>query len=351
MNKEAFLIDLEKLCAAQGIPGFEGPVAEVLRACFQRKAIETRIDKIGNLVAHLPGKGPRVLLVAHMDEPGYLVRKILPDGFLQLERVGGAAWNALPGQHVLIGTENGAIPGVVGMTPPHIAAGNSPADLGRLFVDIGVQSQAVAQSLGVEIGSPMTCKPVFQVFYGRVAAKSLDDRAGCALLVHLAEELAGIELPCDLYLAFVVQEENLLVGAQPVAYDLQPDWILGIDATLTYDTPDLGNVYSDLSLGQGPAIKIMDHIRGRGQGFISHGGLRKHLERLAEQEKIPLQREISTGISTAAAPLPFVQAGLPVAALSFPLRYSHSPAEVADLEDLAQALDLILAAVRTPWNG
>ncbi|MCX6078323.1 MAG: M42 family metallopeptidase [Chloroflexi bacterium] len=351
MRIDAFLSDLENLCAAQGVSGFEAAVADVIRHCFSRRGIQTRSDKIGNLIAHLPGKGPRVLLVAHLDETGYLVRKILPDGFLQLERVGGAAWNVLAGQHVQIWTDSGLIPGVVGVTPPHIAPGGAPADLGRLFVDIGVRTQANALALGIEIGSPVTCKPVFQVLQGRVAAKALDDRAGCALLVHLAEEIFGSELACDLYLAFVVQEENLLVGAQPVAFDLQPDWILGVDATLTYDTPDLGSSYSEVGLGKGPAIKIMDHIRGRGQGFIAHVGLRRHLEHLAQVDNIPLQREIATGISTAAAPLPFVNAGFPVAAVSFPLRYSHSPSEVADLEDLNQTLNLLLAAVHFPWPG
>jgi len=349
MQMNVFMTDLENLCASQGVSGFESPVTDVILRCFQRKNIETRVDKIGNLIAHVPGNGPRVLLLAHLDEPGYLVRKILPDGFLQVERVGGAAWNALAGQHVIIQTEQGEVPGVVGLTPPHIAAGEMPADIGKLFVDIGARSLLGAQSLGVEIGSPVTCKPLFQVFQGQVAAKSLDDRAGCALLVHLAEEVANSELPCDLYLAFVVQEENLLLGAQPVAFDLKPDWILGVDATLTYDTPDLGNDYSDVSLGLGPAVKIMDHIRGRGQGFIAHTGLRRHIERLAEAECIPLQREIAIGITTAAAPLPFVNSGFPVAAISFPLRYSHSPAEVANLKDLEQTLHLLLAVVRSPW--
>lgn len=351
MRFDVFLSDLENLCAAQGISGFEAPAAEAIKGCFNRMGIQSRLDKVGNLIVHLPGHGPRVLLVAHLDETGYIVRKILADGFLQLERVGGAAWPALIGQHVQVWTETGQVPGVIGMTPPHIAAGAVPADLGKLFVDIGVRSLSDAQTLGIEIGNPLTCKPIFQVMQRRVSAKALDDRAGCALLVHLAEQLLGTELNCDLYLAFVVQEENLLVGAQPVVFNIEPDWILGLDATLTYDTPDLGSAYSDVALGKGPAIKIMDHIRGRGQGFISHLELRKHIEYLAREEQIPLQREIATGISTAVAPLPFTQAGYPVAALSFPLRYSHSPAEVADLDDLSQTLDLLLAIVRSPWLG
>jgi len=104
MRISPYLSDLENLCAAQGISGFEAPVADVIRQCFNRSGIETRTDKVGNLVAHLQGQGPRVLLVAHLDETGYLVRKILPDGFLRLERVGGASWNGLTVQHVQVWT-------------------------------------------------------------------------------------------------------------------------------------------------------------------------------------------------------------------------------------------------------
>lgn len=349
MNLGSFLNDLEKLSAAPGIPGFEGPVARLLRECLEDPGITTRMDNVGNLVAHIPGNGPRVLLVAHMDEPGYLVRKILPGGFLRLERVGGAAWNTLAGQHVQVWAQAGVVPGVVGMIPPHIAPGGVQ-DLNNLFVDLGVCSLEQAQALGIEIGTPVTCLPRFQVMRDMVWANSLDDRAGCALLVQLAQELVhGAPLHCDLTLAFVVQEENLLVGGQPVVYELRPDYVIGLDATLTYDTPDLNNAYSDVGLGKGPAIKIMDHIRGRGQGFISHTGLRQHIESVARDSNIPLQREIAVGISTAVAPLPFVGTGFPVAAVSFPLRYSHSPAEAASLTDLELTLRLLLELMQHPW--
>lgn len=353
MNSMSFNLSLdllETLCRLPGISGFEHPVAQAICASLEAMPVECYVDRIGNVVAHLPGEGPRVLMLAHMDEVGYMVNRILPDGFLQLERVGGAAIHTLQGAHMQVWTDSGSIPGVVGIIPPHIQSDHRPDGLDGYYVDLGMHSIEAVHECGIEIGSPVTVRPVFQKLENRVAAKALDDRAGCALLVELARALVGQPLACDLTLAFVAQEENLLVGGLPVANQVKPDWVLGVDATLTYDTPDLTTYHGQVALGSGPAIKIMDHLRGRGQGLIAHLPLRKHIEQVAKTHGITLQREIAIGISTAASPLVFAGEGLPVAAVSFPLRYSHSPAEVVDLNDLNQTLQLLYALVMQPWK-
>jgi putative aminopeptidase FrvX len=351
MDKPLSLSLLENLCAATGASGFEAPVAQALADFLDGQGVACKLDRVGNLVAHLAGDGPRVLLVAHMDEVGFIVRKVEANGFLRLERVGGSAVQAAPGQYLTFSGERGPVAGVVGMLPPHLQAQGTPEGLAGMYVDIGAGCSAQVQEMGILVGTPAVYAPRFQVMQNCVAAKALDDRAGCALLAQLAGMLAGQELPCDLTLAFVVQEENVLTGARPVADDHQPDWVLGVDATLTYDTPELTSAYADLSLGLGPAIKIMDHIRGRGQGLIAHPALRRHIEDTARQAGIALQREVAVGISTAVAPLPFSSAGIPTAAISFPLRYSHSPAEVASLDDLNQTLHLLHRIVMDPWVG
>ncbi len=341
---------LEDLCAAPGVSGFEAPAAQRIQAYLGAHHVDCQIDRVGNLVARLPGEGPRVLLVAHMDEVGFIVRKVEAAGFLRLERIGGSAVYAMPGQHLLFYGETGLVPGVVGMTPPHLS-GSTPEGIAAIYVDAGARSAEEALALGLDVGTPAVYQPRFQQLQGCVAAKALDDRGGCALLAQLAVLLAGKRLPCDLTLAFVVQEENVLTGARPVAAATGPDWVLGVDATLTYDTPDLSAQYADLSLGKGPAIKIMDHIRGRGQGLVAHPALRKHLEAVAARAGIALQREVAVGISTAVSPLPFTASGIPTAAVSFPLRYSHSPAEVASMGDLNQTLALLHHIVMDPWTG
>lgn len=342
---------LENLCAAPGVSGFEEPVARVLGSYLGQFQVECQQDRVGNLTARIPGEGPRVLLVAHMDEIGFIVRKVEKGGFLRLERVGGAAVDAMPGQHLLLAGEHGSVPGVVGILPPHLKSEKKLPGLDSLYVDVGARSPEHAAKMGIMVGTPAVYAPRFQAMQGCVAAKALDDRAGCALLAQLGGMAARGGLPCDLSLAFVVQEENVLVGAQPVVREFEPDWILGVDATLTFDTPELDYAYADTGLGKGPAVKIMDHIRGRGQGLIAHPALRRHIENTASQAGLPLQREVAVGISTAVAPLPFQNAGIPTAAVSFPLRYSHSPAEVADLKDLNTTLELLYHVLTNPWMG
>jgi putative aminopeptidase FrvX len=196
----------------------------------------------------------------------------------------------------------------------------------------------------------VTFRPAFEALNGRLASKALDDRLGCFILLQLAHRLQAHPAQCEVLLAFVTQEETRLQGAVPVASHLRPDWALGLDATLSFDTPDLPNGQTEVRLGGGPAIKIMDHLRGMGLGFVPHLGLRRHIEAVAAAVDIPLQREVVIGLSTAAAPLPFLGAGLPVAAVSFPLRYSHSPVEVADAGDADATLQLLEAVVRSPWK-
>jgi endoglucanase len=155
---------------------------------------------------------------------------------------------------------------------------------------------------------------------------------------------------CDLYLAFLVQEENVYYAGLPIVNTLQPDYAIGVDATLAFDTPDLENGQTDLHLGGGTVIKVMDRLRSSGLGFVAHPELRAHLEWLAKENQVPFQREIVIGLSTLAALMPFAGAGLPVAAISFPLRYSHSSLEICNLFDIQATAKLLELAVHQPWN-
>ena len=350
MNLTLDLSLLAELCEKPGLPGFEGPIADFLANHLQARGIDSRTDRIGNVIAHLPGNGPRALLVAHMDEVGLLVRKIYAGGFLAVERLGGTSPHVLPGKRVLVWTDRGPLPGVMSAIPMHLVADVPQPLLPGMHVDLGVTGQAEAEALGVEVGQPITYAPSFDRINRCIASKSLDDRLGCFLLLELAARVQAQASHCDLWLVFVVQEENMLDGGVPAANAIQPDWALGVDATLAFDTPDLTNGQNDLALGAGTVVKVMDRVRGAGQGLIAHPGLRKHLEALAKSAGIPFQREVVIGISTAATPLAFTATGIPTAAVSFPIRYSHSAIEVADLDDIRATADLIERAVRSPWE-
>jgi len=341
---------LAELCALPGVAGFEQPVAGRLQQELADMGISSRRDRIGNLIAHIPGSGPRLMLFAHMDEVGLLVRKIHPNGFLFVERLGGTSPHVLPGKKMLVWTAEGPIPGVVGALPMHLAADRSRTAVEEIYIDLGVRSRQQAETLGMEVGLPVTFAAEFFEFNGSIAAKSLDDRLGCWLLVELARRLIERPADCDLHLAFLVQEENVFFASLPAAQGIQPDYAIGVDATLAFDTPDLIDGQTDLHLGGGAVIKIMDRIRGSGIGFVAHSELRAHIERLAKDNGIPFQREIVIGLSTLASLLPFAGAGVPVAAVSFPLRYAHSALEVCDVSDVLAAGALLELAVRCPWQ-
>lgn len=347
---------LSELSAAPGVAGFEQPVSSLICNKLAALGVSADIDGLGNVVAHIAASpatvgAPTLLLVAHLDEVGYIVRKIRDDGFLLLERVGGASVHTLPGLRLTVWTEGGAIDGVVGALPQHLAGRVEGVNLTQMYLDIGAHSRDEALAMGAQVGCAITHHAVCGELNGRVYGKALDDRLGCLILLNLAARLTCQPPACNVYLSFVVQEETRLRGAVPVVNRVQPHFAIGVDATLAFDTPDLPDGQTDVRLGGGPAIKVMDHLRGQGQGFIAHVGLRRHIESVAARRRIVTQPEVVVGLTTAATPLPFLGAGLPSAAVSFPLRYSHSPLEMADWGDVDSTVALLAEVANEPWKG
>jgi endoglucanase len=225
-------------------------------------------------------------------------------------------------------------------------------DLIDCYVDIGASSKEEAEKMGVQVGDVLTWAGSFQQLNrSLVSGKALDDRLGCSILITLARQLAGQKLPVDLYLMFVVREEVALDAGLPMISSINPDIVIGIDGTLTFDTPDIAGSQSDVFLGKGPVLKWMDAIRGKAATFLPDLELNRSIQLLAERKKIPLQHEVMTGLSTAATPVPYSAQGIRTAALSFPLRYHHTPIECADLGDAEALTDLLLELLRSKDYG
>lgn len=334
---------LADLVSTPGLPGRESGVAELIRSSLPGTPWKTSLDPIGNLIAHLPGEGKKVMLVAHMDEVGLIVRRITQEGFLQVERLGGMHIRSLPGSCLDLWTGEGPKTAHVGVLPQHLD-NTEFLKLEHIYLDIGVSSKDEAERWGVRVGDGLTwsCSPEFRS-KNRIASKALDDRLGCLALISLAQELKTGVVNCDLYLAFVVQEETGLMGGIPAANSISPDIAIGVDGTLAFDTPDLEGQQSDIRLGEGPTIKLMDTIRGKTGSYLPHWELVEKFRELAEENDIQLQSEVSTGLSTAVTPLPYVGAGIRSAALSIPIRYHHSPVEMADVRDYMQMVKLLRA--------
>lgn len=351
---KAFDLDLGLLALLSetpGLPGREALVADKIRQALPAKW-KAESDQIGNLVCHNPdweSCGPKVMLMAHMDEVGLIVRRILPSGFLQVQRMGGMGLRSLPGSRLNLWLSDGScVPAQVGTLPQHLDKPEFLA-LDAMYVDIGVESRQEATDIGVQVGDGLTWASSFERFgETMVRGKAFDDRLGCYTMLALAHTLVekNITPACDLYFAFVVQEESRLTGALPSVQMHNPQIVIGIDGTLPFDTPDLANGQNDVRLGSGPALKWLEAIRGKMACTVPDMRLAQSVRNLARESGIPLQDEVIVGIGTALNPVPYANEGVRIVGLSLPVRYHHSPLEVADLRDVEWMISLLSALVQ-----
>ena len=344
---------LSTLVRIPGLAGYEARVRKAIAAELARRLPDhaCQTDTLGNLWLTLEGAAgtPSVLIFAHMDQLGFVVRRIEPDGFLRLERLGGVPERALASQAVLICTREGDLPGVIANKSHHATSPDEKYQVVRyadLYVDCGFESRAEAETAGIRIGDPVVYRPFLTALAGdRVAGTAIDDRAGCAALIVLAERLAQRNTGPTVHVAFTTQEEFNLRGVLPLAQRLQPDIALQIDLMLPSDTPDMAQ-RGDMRLGGGPGMSLYSfHGRGTLNGVIPHPALVRLFEDAAAATGLPLQRSAQTGVLTDLSYVQHVGHGVACLDLGFPMRYSHSSLEVCDLGDLVHLVTLLDAGL------
>jgi putative aminopeptidase FrvX len=342
---------LAELMLIPGLAGHEGRVARAIAAHLDRLGLPHRSDRLGNLMTTLPGDPglPSVMVFTHMDQLGFVIRKIEDSGLLRLERLGGVPERALAAQAVVICTDRGDLPGVIANKSHHATTPEEKYRVlpyAELYVDAGFTSKDNALQAGVKIGCPVVYAPRFlPLANGRIAGTSIDDRAGCAALLALAEARQGKAGP-TLHLVWSVQEEYNLRGVLPAAERLKPDIALQIDLLLACDTPDMGH-RGEVTLGGGPGISLYSfHGRGTLNGVIPHPALVRLMETAAAARGLPLQRSAHTGALTDLSYIQFMGTeGVACLDVGFPMRYSHSALEVVDPDDLSGLVTLLDAAL------
>ncbi len=334
---------LKSLLAAPGLPGREAPVAQCIRDALPPSGWEVESDPAGTLTARKPGRGGRVMLIAHMDEVGLIVRRITPQGFLKVERLGGLSVHVLPGSPLDLWTAAGRLDAHVGAMAAHLTQDDRQPDLSDVFVDVGAASAAEVRALGVQVGDGLTWHADPCVLNEkRIRGKALDDRLGCYALIRLAWLLERTPVDQDVTLAFVPQEEGALLEAAAVIRQVDPEVVIGVDGTLTFDTPDIDEPQSEIALGGGPCLKMMDAIRGK-SAYFPDWALTSRIRDHLVHSGTPFQAEVVVGLTTALNLMPFMNAGVRTAGLSLPIRYHHAPVETADLGDLASLIEVLLA--------
>ncbi|MDW3225369.1 MAG: M20/M25/M40 family metallo-hydrolase [Paracoccaceae bacterium] len=348
--KDRIKQDLMTLMQAPGLSGHEDRVRRAIAAQLTEMGVPSDTDRLGNLVSTFEGSGPSVMLFAHMDQLGFIVRRIESDGMIRLERLGGVPERALPAQEVLICVGQGRdITGVIANKSHHATMPDEKYKVlptGDLYVDAGFSSGDAAGAAGIKIGAPVVYAPrATELGTDCICGTSVDDRAGCAVLLEVARVLKDRIGGPTVHLAFTVQEEFNLRGAQPLAQVLQPDMAVQIDLMLASDTPDM-TARGEMALGAGPGMSLYSfHGRGTLNGVIPHPAMVDLIETAAETTGISLQRSAQVGVLTDLSYVQLVGKGVACVDLGFPMRYSHSAREVCDLRDLVALTELLITAL------
>ena len=341
-----------ELMLIPGLSGHEGRVRRHLAAALQELGLASRSDRLGNLIATLDGDParPSVMLFAHMDQLGLVVRRIEPDGLIRVERLGGVPERALASQAVLLCVGEGRdVPGVIANTSHHATPQGDKFRVVpylELFVDAGFDSAQAVRAAGIDIGTPVVYAPnVLPLAGERLAGTAIDDRAACAVVVEVARALAADTRRPTVHLVFSVQEEFNLQGAAVAARALSPDIAVQLDLMLATDTPDLAG-RGEVRLGDGPAMSLYSfHGRGTLNGTLPHPALVRLFEDTARTRSIGLQRSAQVGVLTDSSYVQLVGEGIACIDLGFPLRYTHASLEVCDMRDLEGLAELLIAGI------
>lgn len=339
---------LQKLSEAMGVSGAESEVRKLIIEMIKPHVDEYKIDRMGNILALKRGTDPeprlKVMIDAHMDEVGLMVTGYDSNGMLKVAGAGGLDDRILLGKRVLIGSKK--TPGVIGAKPIHILSGSerdSVVNMDSLRIDIGAKNKEAAEGK-VELGTRIGFDSRFMDLGTMVRGKAFDDRAGCSILVHLLKE---DRYPFDLWGTFTVAEETGKAGARVAAHQVCPDIGIALEGTIADDLPQKeDDDYSKTTiLGEGPAISTMD------VSTIYDTRLNNLIIESAEQAGIPIQFKQPGVGGTNASEINRAYMGVPVAVVSVPCRYIHTPSAMLNKKDYQNTLALVRATLKRVDRG
>lgn len=318
---------------------------------LENRGLRPRVDRLGQVAVEFgQAAGPTVLVTAHLDELGLVVRGVDGDGMLRVHRLGGMPERVLPGLRMVVHTQSQDLPAVVGVKSHHL----TPADekyLARpateLYLDAGMRDDAEARAAGIRVGDPVTYAPEWTDYSGgRFAGKSLDDRVGVAALLAYVDRLTQQTNAPRVVVAYTTQEEFHVRGTLALVAQYAPDIVVNVDVAPATDTPDLVGEGA-VRLGAGPTVsRLSFHGRGTLGGLIPHPALVRAVETCATDAGVAVQHDAMIGVITDAAFVTMASAdGIAAVGLGIPVRYTHSPVETAQLSDVLGCVGLLDALV------
>ncbi|MDI6600699.1 MAG: M42 family metallopeptidase [Thermoanaerobacteraceae bacterium] len=324
---------LKRLTEANGVSGNETKVRNIIKEEIAAHVDSMYVDKMGNLIAYKKGtsdNGKKIMLDAHMDEVGLIITRIGDDGMLKFGVI-GIDQRVLLSKRVIIAEK---VPGVIGVKAIHLQEKEERQNVIKaenMYIDIGATSKEEAEKL-VKPGDYATFVTEFeQIGEGKVKAKALDDRCGCAALIEVLKE----RYPHDLYACFAVQEEVGLRGAGVAAYQINPDVGIAIEGTTCSDVPGADEHMYSTVMGEGPAISLIDRSSYSTKEIVNS------LIEAAETFGIPYQIKRTMTGGNDAGMIQRIHEGVKTGVVSVPVRYIHSPAAIMDLNDYENTVKLI----------
>jgi putative aminopeptidase FrvX len=338
---------LKRLIETPGVPGREEQQREIAREELSKLTDEVRTDALGNVIGTKRGREDvRVMVAAHMDEIGFLVKYVDDKGFLRLQTLGGHDPANMVSQRVVVTTWRGeALRGALQPVrkPPHLARGEKQ-ELPKhedFFVDLGLPADEVKER--VRVGDYVTMDRTLERVGEHYMGKAMDDRIGVFVMLEALRALGEAE--ATIHAVATSQEEVGLRGATASGSGLEPTVVVALDITLAMDVPGGGNEKEITALGLGAAIKIMDG------SLICHPKLVEHFRKVAEREDIPHQMEILPLGGTDAGAVQRLHGGIPAITLSIPTRYVHTANETVNAADVQACIDLLARYLEEAHTG
>lgn len=341
------LFDLTaEYAAIDAVSGHEQDLVRRLAADLEPVVDEVFVDAFGNVVGTRYGSDPETSLMisAHSDEIGCLVKSIEATGAVRIAQIGGVSETLLVGRHVRVRDSAG----VIGNKAGHISTPDERRTAPRirdLYIDFGFDSKDEVVAAGIQVGDPVAYnQPVRRLANpDRIAGKAVDNRISCAVVVLLAQALKEIELPVTVHFVVTVQEEVGLRGARMITHRLNPTAAIAVDTMPAGGTPDVSDTQDlTMRIGDGPVITLAS--QSGGGGALAQPAMVRFLDQCALASGVKTQRGIFYGGNSDAAAMHLVGSGIPVGIVNVARRYSHSPAEMLDLNDALGAFGLLVAA-------
>jgi endoglucanase len=336
---------LKELTESDGVAGYEGETSRVIKRYLEPLG-EIVEDKLGSMICRKAGMAqePRVVLVAHMDEVGFMVKFVTQEGFVRFTPLGGWWDQVLLGHRVRIRTNKGNLLGMIGAKPPHLLSEDERKKIvekKEMYIDIGATSQQEVEDAGVRVGDPIIPVSEFTVLANTESymAKAFDDRVGCAMVIAVLQELIEREHPNTVFGVATVQEEVGARGATTSVEIVNPDVAIILEVDIAGDVPGIKPEESSIRFGGGPTLLAYD------ARMIPNLKLRDMVIDTSKKLNIPLQISAMEGGATDGGPIHLHKIGVPTVVLSVPTRHIHSHNALLRRDDFDRAVALVTALV------